>query len=90
MAPSGVTNTGKYLPSERPPGFMYPFANPGNPDNFRLERQTGPDFTNPQEADMLELLMDDERLKHIGRSKMPGPDALPNELLKALHARRVA
>ena len=58
MAPTGVVNTGKYLPDDRPPGFRYPFTDPNCPDNFKLERQSGPGFTDPKEADMLELLME--------------------------------
>jgi hypothetical protein len=87
FAPPGqVVKTGKYLPEEREHGFSYPWEKPENPDNFKLKLPPG--YTNPDSGDLLQLIMDREtyngRLKHTKRSKAPGPDRIPNELLKIL------
>ena len=90
MAPTYIIKDGSYLPEDRPPGSRYPFNDPNLPDNFDLNRMSAaPGAANPDtEADLLELLMTrgtyDDRLKHLGRGKMVGPDKIPNELLKTL------
>ena len=86
FAPGHVVKTGKYLPKDREAGFTYPWERPNNPDNFKLAPPPG--HMDPETSDLLELILDPhtlrERLRHIGRSKMPGPDRIPNELLKSL------
>ena len=90
LAPTYIVKDGSYLPEDRPPGFRYPFNDPNLPDNFVLDRMNAaPGAANPDtEADLLELLMTrgtyEDRLKHLGRGKMVGPDKIPNELLKTL------
>jgi ribonuclease HI len=87
FAPPGhAVNTGRYMPEEREPGFTYPFERAENPDNFKLGPSPG--CADPKSADLLEIVMDQctfkGRLSHCGRNKMPGPDRIPNELLKSL------
>ena len=86
FAPGHVTKTGTYLPADREPGSTYPWERPENPDHYKLSPPPG--HVDPESSDLLELLLDEdtlrERIKHIGRSKSPGPDRLPNELIKSL------
>jgi hypothetical protein len=86
FSPGHVTKSGKYLPEERETRHTTPWENPANPDNFKLSMPPG--FPNPMESDLLELLMAGntymDRVRHMKRSKSPGPDKIPNELLKAL------
>ena len=86
FSPGHVTKTGKYLPEEREPSYTPPWENPTNPDNFKISMPPG--FPNPMESDLLELLMAGntymDRVRHMKRSKSPGPDKIPNELLKTL------
>ena len=86
FAPGHVIKTGTYLPEDREPGFKYPWERPENPDNFKLELP--PDLADPRTSDLLQLMMTPgtywDRVRHMKRSKAPGPDRIPNELLKTL------
>ena len=90
---------GGYLPTERPPGFRYPWQHPASPDTFDLcstawvevvdgATEEGHRPADPEAADLLALLMDrcvyQSVLKQTSRGKQPGPDRIPNELLKNL------
>jgi len=84
LNPTHVIKTGRYMPQDRPPDLHYPFQDPANPDNYELTHG----ISDPEESDLLELLSDratyNDRLRHIRHGKTPGPDQIPNELLKAL------
>ena len=96
FCPTHVTKTGRYLPAERGPSFSYPWEQQGAPDRFSLSSThwnemvmgegTGP--ASPEGADILELIMDrctyEQVLGHTSKGKQPGPDRIPNELLKCL------
>jgi exonuclease III len=98
LAPTHVIKTGQYTPETRPP-TRYPFdESANNPDAFNLTSHTWAEGgtviagQQGQEArgktDLFELLADEStyngQLKSLKKGKTPGPDDVPNELLKIL------
>jgi len=82
-APIGAPKTGRYRPEEIP--RSYPFLQSTAPDAFSL--------TSPRQATdhvLLSSVADpfnfNKSIQHLARNKTPGPDGLPNELLRALPA----
>jgi hypothetical protein len=80
-APVGGPRTGKYTPEAAP--RTYPFMERTAPDPFTLcSPKRATDHT------LLGSIVDPANfqkcIQHLARNKTPGPDGLPNELLKSL------
>ena len=96
FSPAYITKTGKYLPEDRPSDFQYPWTAPGMPDPFQMSSthhlaqgtDDAPLGADPSKADVFSLISDrctyQHLLRHTGNNKQPGPDRVPNELLKNL------
>jgi hypothetical protein len=58
-----------------------PWEHPDNPDNFTIESRGDPSLTF---SDMITRDTFDKTLNSLGTGKAPGPDGIPNEILKFL------
>ena len=82
-SPAFGRKTGKYLPKEV--DRRYPWAKKGAKDQFTLE---GPANQHRGKTEMLRLIMDKmsfkDTISHLPGGKAPGPDGIPNEVIKLL------
>jgi hypothetical protein len=58
-----------------------PWEHPDNPDNYTIESRGDPSLTL---ADMITRDTFDKTINSLGIGKAPGPDGIPNEILKFL------
>jgi ribonuclease HI len=75
---------GRYLPSELP-DRDYPFERKGAPDNFKLETPASALPTRPWlHSSILDEARYNRCVSKLKTGKTPGPDGVPNEVLKML------
>ncbi len=86
--PVGTPKTGRYLPKEVP--RMYPWIRPAAVDPFNLQQPHDIHCTevgvahNTIYSHIQDPTLFQDCLKHLSSGKAPGPDGIPNELLKHL------
>jgi hypothetical protein len=73
-----ATELSRATPHELP---IPPWELPNNPDNFTIEPRGDPSLTL---ADMITRDTFDKTLNSRGTGKAPGPDSIPNEIIKFL------
>ena len=73
-----ATELSRATPPELP---VPPWEHPDNPDNYTIEPRGDPSLTL---ADMITRDTFDKTLNSLGTGKAPGPDGIPNEIIKFL------